>query len=305
MPNNIQQQRADQIYRTGPETLIAESSAVVAGPATDYSRRVISMSQPESDGFPLKWIADGQIRQPQVLKGQPKLTVFRFSRPEQSLFIMEDSSDLYWEEIYGELRSGEQAVLFIDGETEKSILKVVPSGKGEQDLIALVKDIVKIQALQQADDQTENWLQYLRSSSSDEGRKAALRSLVNTSVEWAKLAPELNRLLTNLKNSADIRAFSFGIAAFGVIEEKWVNHHQTVDFLCRRFLAENDAELTMQYLQHLKLILHYSNDESFRKTRQSLRQQVLDCLKRREAAGRLDTQLAAQFKQIWALYNEE
>ncbi|MGC2236671.1 MAG: hypothetical protein WA584_10950 [Pyrinomonadaceae bacterium] len=297
--------RADQIFRTGPETLVAETQTIVSGTIVNYSKQILSQSQPDENGFPLKWTVKGEIGQLQILKGAFMSGSLKFTRAEQSVMLSKDEASLYWEDIYGELQPEGQAVLFIDGKNQKLILKIIPSGKDEQDFITLVKDIVRIQALKQPDERIKQWLQYLDTASSDEGRKAALRSLVNAPVEWGKLAPELERLLSNSKNSSNIRVFGFGIAAFGVIEEKWSDNRPAVDFLCRIFLAENDARMTMQYMQHLKLILRYSDDESFRKVRQPIRRQILDCLRRREATGRLEPQLEEQFKQVWATYPEQ
>jgi hypothetical protein len=222
--SDVQPQRADQIFRTGPETLVAEASTIVAGPVTDYSRKVLSMSQPESDGFPLKWVASGQIGPAQLLKGQSVPASLRFSRTEHSPFVPPDGSTLYWEDAYGELQSGEPAVLFVSGGAQGSVFKVIPSGSSNgQDFISLVKDIVRIQDLRQEGDSKDRWLQYLRTTSSDEGRKAALRSLVNAPVEWVKLAPELNRLVSSDKNSSDIRAFAFD-SSFAVNEQFWYSN---------------------------------------------------------------------------------
>jgi hypothetical protein len=51
--------RADEIYRTGPETLIARSSSIVAGPVSQYSRKIESESQGGAESIPLKWVISG------------------------------------------------------------------------------------------------------------------------------------------------------------------------------------------------------------------------------------------------------
>lgn len=303
---DLPRQRVDQIYRTGPETLVAEAPGIVAGTVTEYSRRVLSMSEPESDGFPLKWVAGGQLGRPQVLKGPAAPAPLHFSRSEQSLFVPGDNSALHWERAYGELRPNEPAVMFLGGGAQMTVLRVVPSGVGEQDLIGLVKDIVQIQAHRQPEERAQRWSQYLHTSPTDEGRKAALRSLVNAPVAWAKLDPQMERLLTNSQYSSNIRAYVFGIVAFGVVEGKWGDGwERAVALLCRVFSAEREADQAVRYMQHLKLLLAYSNDEAARGARQTLRRQLLDCLRRRAAAGHLEPELEDEFRQVMAADHEE
>lgn len=301
---SIPARRADQIFRTGTETLIAETPTIVAGRVADYSRQTAEPTQPAAPhSIPLRWVVNAEVREPQTLKGRAVTGSRRFSRQEQSMLLPEDQTAYYWEGVYGELQPDGRAVLFIGGGTQKPILRVVPSG-GEQDLVALVKDIVKIQALKRPEERMLGWLEYLRQPASDEGLRAALRSMVKASIEWAKLAPELERLLTDSRRGGDVRAYAFGIVAFGVVEEKWGgNRRQAVDFLCRIFSAEQDTNQSMQYMQYLKLILNYSNEESLRNARQPLRRQLLDCLKRREAEGNLAAQLENQFRQVWATHH--
>src|SRR5262247_686398 len=80
--------RADHIYRIGPETLAAESFAVLTGPVSRYSKQTLQMSQPGPDGFPLRWTVSGRLEAPQVIKGRPPSTgVVPFIRQEQSAML--------------------------------------------------------------------------------------------------------------------------------------------------------------------------------------------------------------------------
>src|SRR5258708_22170191 len=102
--------RADQIYTTGPETLVAQSSTIVAGPVASYSKRVLEMSQPGPDGFPLRWAVSGRVESPRALKGSPEGPV-PFTSMEQSAVISESDSPDEGERQYGERHADDEGVL--------------------------------------------------------------------------------------------------------------------------------------------------------------------------------------------------
>ncbi|MGH9631057.1 MAG: hypothetical protein ACRD7E_22345 [Bryobacteraceae bacterium] len=296
-------QHADEIYRTGQETLIGESAAIVAGPVSNYSKDVVSQSQPGPDGVPLKWVVSGRVENPQLLKGQGRPGPVDFSRPEQSMLVPKDPSKPHWEDVYGELGSGDRVVLFLGPEPASNVLAVVPSGTGERDFIGLVKDIVALQSIPDQGARVKRWIAYMDGASADEGRKAALRSLVAVPVAWEQMRPALENMLGAPQISPGFRAFVFGIVAFAVMEEKWGAEQQNAaGFLCRLFLAERDARLALQYILHLKLILRYGDSEKHRKAREPVLHQVVDCLRRRETMGGLDPQMQEQYRQIRATH---
>ena len=274
--------RADEIYRTGPETLIAQSSTILSGPVSKYSRNVESRSQGGADSIPLKWVVSGILEQPHVLKGQAPSEAIRFSRSEQSIISPRDPSIADWEAVFGELASDCQVVIFLGRTSPASILKVLPSGADEQNLIGLVTDIVQIQAGADASERVRRWLSYLKSAPSDEGRKAALRSYIAEGGEWTELDPVLAGILKNSQLSRDVRAFGFGIAAFNVTQEKWgASRDEVLDFLCRIFVAERDPKLAMQYVYSLGLIFNYCDNEDFRTQRRTVRRRLEGCLEQR------------------------
>jgi hypothetical protein len=274
--------RADDIYRTGPETLIAQSSTILSGPVSSYSRKEESRSQGGADSIPLKWVVSGMLEKPHVFKGQAPSGAIRFSRSEQSIVLPKDPSTADWEAVYGELASDGQVVIFLGGTSPASILKVLPSGADEQNLIGLVEAVVQIQAVADPSERVKRWLSYLKGAPSAEGQKAALRSFIAEGGEWTELDPVLDQSLKNSRLSRDFRAFGFGIIAFNVTQERWgASRDAVLDFLCRIFATERDPKLAMQYLYSLGLIFNYCDDEDFRTQRRTVRRRVEGCLEQR------------------------
>jgi hypothetical protein len=300
---SVASHRADEIFKTGPETLIAQASTILAGPISNYSKHVVLLSQPESEGVALKWVISGQLENPRVLKGQAPPGAIKFSRSEQSMFLPKDPSTADWEAVYGELALNDQVVLFLADTSSESILKVLPSGDGERDLVTLINDIVSLQIIDNLEQRKRQWLFYLGHARHDEGRRAALRTLIHTPVEWTALEPILEQLMVNPQVGHNMRTFVFGIVTFAVTEEQWgASHPQAVNFLCRLFLAEQDTNFTLQYILSIKKVLRYSYDETAHSMRKPVGQQLLDCLKRRETLGSLDPPIQEQYRQIRASY---
>ena len=293
--------RADQLYRDGPERLTARSAAIVAGPVANYTKQVTERSNQRPDGVPLKWVAAGQVDQPETIKGRAAGSM-RFRRPEQVGFLPEQSPIPEWQTNYGEFGPGDSAVIFLVGEPADAIIDVVPSGSGERDLKGLVRDIAAIQA-RPASEREAAWIAYLDRSSTDEGKKAAIRSLLDARAEWAKVAPGFERLLWNPQTTSAIRAFAFGAAAFGVTEEEWKpGPREAVDFLARIFETESNPRQALQYILTLKLVLQYADEEAARKSREPLRRRVFDAMSRRAASIPLDAALRQQYEQIRAAH---
>ena len=205
----------------------------------------------------------------------------QISRTEQSPIVPRNPSTADWEEVYGDLVADGQAVLFA-GPSTGSILKVLPSGEDEQNLISLVRDVVRIQAIGDKSQRLDQWLVNVQESSSDEGRKAALRSFVEEGGQWVPLEPVLRRALTDQRLSHPLRAFGFGIAAFGVTQEKWSGARDDVlRFLCERFTSERDPRLAMQYTLSLGGLFSYADDENHRSERVAIRQSLERCVAQR------------------------
>jgi hypothetical protein len=289
---------ADQIYQSGPESLAAESWAIVAGPITHYSKQITSASE-GAEPIPLTWTVSGQLAQPIQLKGTVPSHPLVFSREERSPLVPQDPSVPAWQLSYGELAPGDSTVLFFQGDRTKPVITVLPSGADSGDLIALLQAILPIQAIKDPAQQTTTWLQYLEEPhSQDEGRKAALRSLIKAKVAWPKLAAALGR-----NSSPDIRTFVFGIVAYAVMRERFgADQPQAVDFLCREFAVEQNPRIALQYVLTLKLLLRYTAQEEGKHDRLPLEQRIVDALKQRRSMAPLTPELAEQYKQIQAAY---
>lgn len=300
-------QRADHIYRIGPETLVAQSFAIYTGRVAKYSKRILEMSQSGPDGFPLKWVISGHLDQPASLKGTPPAGAVAFSRPEQSGMLPHPAARMRWETEFGDLGREDGAVVFLQGQPAAQEMTVLPTGHGDRNLAALVSGIVGIQAITDPPKQLAAWASYIERAPMDEGRRAALRSLIaSPAVDWPRMEVVLSHALANPALSSAIRAFSFGIVAFAVMHDKWGGEQlKAVDFLGRQFEAERDPRVALQQILNLKLLLGYASEEAAVSSRQPLRQHILACLKRRAAQAPLPPELKEQYQQLGATYPGE
>ncbi len=305
---NAGSHRADEIYRRGSETLIAQSTTILAGPISNYSQNVQLRSEGGADSIPLRWVVSGVIDKPQTLKGQAPSGAVRFSRAEQSIVLPKDPSTADWESVYGELTLDGQVVIFFGDTSPESILKVLPSGAGEENLIGLVKEIVQAQAIADQSERVKRWLLSIKSCVSDECRKAALRSFIADRGEWPQLVPILEQALSNSQLSREFRAFGFNIVVYNVIQEKWGDSRDAVlAFLCRVFSNELDPRLAIQYVYSLGLIFKFCDDEDFRSQRRSMRQRLESCFEQRRSLAANDNSagnrnLEEQYQTLRAKY---
>jgi len=278
---------ADAIYRTGPETQIVAAAAVVAGPVSDYTKRVTESTEPGPDQIDLKWVAAGRVVAPQVLKGRLAPAPLTFSRAEASMLTEPEPTQLPWEMAYGDVAPGGQVVLFLEKVEPPTVVRAVPSGAGEQDLIGLTKDIVAIHAIASVGDRQKQWLSYLNASATDEGRKAALRTLLGGPIAWPDFEPAIVPFLKNPSRTAAARGFAFGILAWAVTQGKWPDHQTAVaECLTRTFIAEPDPGLAIQQLLALGQLMTYCADAEFRDKRKPLRDAVVAGLNGRADAAR-------------------
>jgi len=297
--------RADQIYRLGPEDLVAAARTIFAGPVSGYTREVRKYSQPGPDGFPLEWVAKGRVDHPKSLKGDAAPEQISFSRAERSFFVPADPEVPLWERDFGEITANGNVVVFLSGGDTRQEPKALPSGIQEQDLIELVKGIVDIQAIHDPIQQRHAWLSFLTSARSDEARRVAMRSLVRGGANWGEMAPSLNSVLSSPGLSGNIKVFAFGLVAFYVTEERWPKEsNAAVDLLCHAFLSQKESSLEVQYLQSFKLILRYTAEEPHHKARQPLRKNIMEALERRAALRLEDPTLNEEYKRIRAQYGD-
>ena len=293
-------QGADQIYQSGPESLALEATAIVAGPVSGYTKQVISSSRGTAP-IPLTWSISGRIDQVRILKGASIEPGIPFVRQERSLLVPPDTAVPEWYAEYDNLEPGDLAVLFLTGDPANPQTIPLPSGSGPRDLAGLLSEIVPIQAVQDHAAQTDAWLHYLATARSDQGRKAALRSLVSLNVTWAKLAPTVEFLMGG--SGPAMRVFIFGIVAFAVMKEKFGPQQlDATDFLGRQFVGQADPDVALGYVLNLKLLLSFTSQTAGRASRAPLEARIVSALKRRAAAGPLPPELGEQYRQIQASY---
>lgn len=292
--------RAEEIFIKGPETLVARSTTIVAGPVSNFSKQVLSTSEPPGpDAMPLKWVIAGHLDNPTVLKGSAPGSV-SFSFQEQSLLLPPARDREPWEDDYGEFQSGDRVVLF--GGAGKFPTTVLPSGSGDRDLISLVRDIVAIQEGKKGEP-NEAWLSYLNDAPLEEGRKAALRTLVQEHIEWNRLAPRLDGLFLNRSFSDAMRSFSFAILVYGLTRDDWKADQASIaDFLARQFESEGKPKLLLQYILSLKLVLKYSTGKDDKISGELVTKRITACLKKKEQSVSGIPEMVEQYRQIRSTY---
>ncbi len=270
--------------------------------------RILSASEPPGpDAIPLKWVVTGRVDNPRTLRGAVQGAAVAFSRAESSTFVSDETDVPSWELEYGDLQPSGQVVLFVaggpvgGGAPANPLTQAIPSGAGEADLASLVRDIVAIQANPAT--QLDAWLAYLSSARQDRGREAALRSLVKMKANWKRTQPVLEGLMANPSLSRPLRAFVFGIVAFGLTTRAWDRDQlPVVDFLCRQFESVRTPESSLGYILSLKRVLNYAMEEAARAARAPLRERIVDSLKRSEPQLARTPALAEQYRQIRASY---
>ncbi len=288
--------RADDIFTQGPETLIAQTAAIIAGPVSNFSKRVTERSPDTPSGVPLRWVITGDLINPQFLKGEPTRNAVHFTRSEQAMFVPRPDPLPVWEQNIGEWQEGDSAVVFLARSNPPEIIKVLPSGAGDRDLISLVKEIGSIQSSDKP--APEKWQVYLLTANGDEKKKIALRSLVDGQISWDQLAPLLQKVMTTA--DTNLRLFTFGLIGYQVTHDKWSGGRSVVDFLCRQLERETDADVTAQYLSHFELMLRFASDEDFRIQRKELRERLRSCLEAR--CGKLPGGAAGDCADILTRY---
>jgi hypothetical protein len=295
--------RADQIYRVGPEDLVAATPTIAAGAASGYAKEVRKYSQPGPDGFPLEWVARGRIDRTESIKGKAVSGPIEFSRVEHSFFVPVDPEAPLWERDFGEISPNGQVVVFLSDGDPRKATKALPSGRQEQDLVDLVRGIVEIQAIRDPMQQRQAWLRSLTTAHSDEARRVAMRSLVRGGASWSELAPSLNTLFSQSGFSNGIKAFAFGFVTFYVVEEKWAkDSHAAIDLLCQTFQAQREPSLEIQYLQSFKQVLGYTAEEPRKESRQPLRKSIMETLERRASLGIENPTLKEEYNRILSQY---
>ncbi len=295
---------ADEIFRTGIEDLVAESKTIVAGPISKLEIKVLKQSEgPHS--IPLEWEVIGEVKEIQILKGGPMAGPISFLRKERSIFLQPDPSTSYWETSYGNLAPDGYVILFFGDGAPKPIIKVLPSGIDEWNLISVVQDILRILTQDNPELQLQVWSQYLIQGQNDVVRKAALRALVHGNMQWSLLGPVMEHLLKSPQYSPDLRSYCFAIIVFGFTLGKWkINREAVLYLLCRVFQTEQDPSLTISFLDSIGALLDYADDEDYIQERRPIRERMLDCLRQRPTLGMgpVEPELAQEYQEAYTSY---
>jgi hypothetical protein len=302
-PNAALTDRADQIFRIGPETLVASSPAIVAGHISHYQKKDVKMSQPGPDGFPLEWTVTAELELPSTLKGTPLTGPIPFSRSERAFMSPTPSPNPLWEKDYGELQPDGEVVLFFGEANSQNVLKAIPSSAGEQNFLALVKDIVSIQRVTDPKDRIQRWLSYLAASPSPEGYRVALRSLVHAGVKWPQFEPAVRKTLSQQNLPRGLQPFAFYFIAFTISQSAWDDDGAAaLELLCTMFARQTDPKLQLQNLAAFALILDFSSRQPLQKSRQPLRERTNKCLHNWASLGFADPTLAEEYKRMRQQY---
>jgi hypothetical protein len=296
-------QRADQIFRTGPETLVAASSGIIAGHISHFAKEVLSSSPPGPDGFPVEWKATGEVDEPRTLKGTPRPAPIHFSRLERSFVSAAPTPAPRWAQQYGELSATGDVVLFYSSPDDQTPSDIFPSAAGEQDLAALVKDIVSFQSVAEPKKQIDGWLAYLNSSRSGEASRVALRSLVQLSVEWGQIDPVMRKLLSSPDVPRDTRDYAFAFVAFQITHDVWQKEvGAALELLCSAFQAQKDANSQVRNLDGLLLVLDFTSKEPLQDSRRPLRHRIETCLKSWASSGVAAQASLEEYKRLQQRY---
>lgn len=244
-------QRADEIYTSGLETLVAESKAIAAGPVADYSKQITEAHTPSDT--PLRWKIHGQIDKPEVLKGEPPPSPIRFTRTEQAVFLDQQPAPPPWASDYLTWQQDDKAIVFFTSGGPQ----VYPSGSGERDLTSLVRRIVQIQSMPTAQDRYNGWRDFLQTQTVPAAKETALRSIVALQVSWPELEKPFRFAMAD--RQTQIRTFAFGLLSYAVTHARHPDTDSIEAFLCDELMAESETSVVSGDLASFERLLRFEN----------------------------------------------
>jgi hypothetical protein len=233
------------------EAAVAEAAAIIVGRPERCGRVVLQWS-PDPSPLPLEWLTTAALHDFRILKGEAPSVPVRFARVERVEALPPPRSMAEWEADFGTLSAGDDVVVLLSQCRPPVVSRAVPSGDDERDLATLVAHLVALQQCTDAQQRVAGWVTYLESGAIEEGRRAALRTLVGDEVPWPRLGPVVDRLLRSPGESADLREYTFAALVHGLIAGRWSEAlTDVVQLLCARFLTESDPELVVADLESL------------------------------------------------------
>jgi hypothetical protein len=291
--NSFAAERADAIYRTGPETSLAKCSLVVVGRVSGLVREVSAKTAGEP--VPTAWTARGQLVNLRAIKGRLTSDRIAIARNEQAMFAMSHLDEPGWTRAYGELIDGSVAVAFFDGATPDKPSLVVPSGTGEEDLRLLLSQIAHADALTDHQARIAVEAGWLTQAASEAERKAALRMLLRDQAPWQRVGTSIQAVWAS--SSPQLRQFFTGAAGFGLIEGIWpASDEHPVAFMCRAFMDADDRASTGMMLQ-LKQVLAWAERDGASDAEARIGARIKECYRQRLAKP-LGPELKAYFDRL-------
>jgi hypothetical protein len=292
--NGFAAERADAIYRYGPETATASAVAVVTGRVVDLTRRITATTA----GAPtaMTWTTEGRLVDLRPLKGPLPQGEIAIRRAEQAMFAMTPRAEPSWTLDYGELVEDGAAVAFLARTDPPEVTLVVPSGEGEQDLAGVAASAAKIASLKDPDARHGALLAWLAAGPTVPARQAAIRLLLGERVGWH----EVRAALAKAWPSADPRARQFfvGAAGFAMVERIWpADDKGPVDFMCRAFL-EAEPRWQPAFMLPLNHVLAWTDRDDVAPAEARLGSTIVACFRARQAAGPLGPELQPYFDQL-------
>jgi hypothetical protein len=268
--------RLDETFTTGPETLVAQAQTILVGSISQYTKQVEEQSQ-GSAPIPVRWTISAKLEHVEALKGNAPKQPLDFRREERSPFLPATVHVPTWQAELGHIQPDDRVVVFL-GNKSGEILVVLPSGKQERDLVALIRLIVPIQGLGSGENaQAIAWEKHLHDAgaSSTASRRVALRSLMKLTRNWIDVEATLRLVMSG--KDADSRRYAFGLVAFEIVHEKWSETAGPAEFLCTQLAGEMDAEIAQSHREHVDLVRQFALDEDFREQRKPLLDRLRGC----------------------------
>jgi hypothetical protein len=271
--------RVDDMYISGPETLIARSTTIVTGPVSGFSKRILE-TEPRSN-TPLRWEISGEVARPVALKGMLPPPPINFVRVEEAVFLMRDNPPP-WETNYLLWQPGDHVVIFFD-DSRPPKMRVFPSGTGDRDLAGLVGRIAALQSIPEPARRFAGWRDELTAGPTAEDKKAAVRVLLGFNRPWNEIAPLFRQTVATA--DPNLRGFVFGSVANAITRQRWPDAAGPAEFLCEVLAHETSADTVAQYLGAFAPLLGFAGDEDYRAERRGLRERLRAGLRRCEAGG--------------------
>ncbi len=297
--NNFASERADAIYRIGPETLLRETSLVAVGKLSKLTKDVTT--ETEGEPIPISWTVSGEITKLSSIKGQLRFPNIAIVRKEQAMFAMGSLDEPSWTQDYGELIDGATAIVFVNQSVSNTADLVVPNGSGELNLYQLLKQAEHVASFTDKNTRITAVAQWFNQATTNAEKKAALRMLLHDKAPWPIVSKAIEAIWKD--SNAQLQQYFTGISGFGIMSGVWpASDEQPLSFLCREFINA-DARLASGIMLQLKQLLIWSEREKTNIAMIRIGQIITDCYRQRLANKPLNSELKKYFEQLDPKYD--